>query len=177
MYAVPPKEKRRILNRLEFAGRLPFFGGGLGVDVQIYSETTNELNKACTLRGLFKFKNDKKQVPISEVESSSEIVKRFVTGAMSYGSISLEAHTTLAKAMNTIGGKSNSGEGGENPRRLEKMQGRCMFGDSLDCLLRDTTLEFLGYVSRALGQTDPTILKDLQSNKSQAEDLASLRTT
>jgi glutamate synthase (NADPH/NADH) len=55
------------------------------------------------------------------VEPAASIVKRFVTGAMSYGSISLEAHTTLALAMNTIGGKSNSGEGGENPRRLEPL--------------------------------------------------------
>lgn len=112
-----------------------FFGGGWGVEIQIYSETTNELNKACTLRGLLKFKSNKDQVPISEVESASEIVKRFATGAMSYGSISLEAHTTLARAMNTIGGRSNSGEGGENPRRLEKMQGKCLLRESLDCLL------------------------------------------
>ena len=53
-----------------------------------------------------------------QVEPAAEIVKRFCTGAMSYGSISLEAHTTLAVAMNSIGGKSNTGEGGENPRRL-----------------------------------------------------------
>ncbi len=54
----------------------------------------------------------------AQVEPAAEIVKRFVTGAMSYGSISLEAHTTLALAMNTMGGKSNSGEGGENERRI-----------------------------------------------------------
>lgn len=60
------------------------------------------------------------RIDLAEVEPAAEIVKRFVTGAMSYGSISLEAHTTLALAMNTMGGKSNSGEGGENPRRLEK---------------------------------------------------------
>ena len=53
-----------------------------------------------------------------QVEAAADIVKRFCTGAMSYGSISLEAHTTLAEAMNTIGGKSNTGEGGENPRRM-----------------------------------------------------------
>ncbi len=60
-------------------------------------------------------------IPLEEVEPAANIVRRFVTGAMSYGSISLEAHTTLALAMNTIGGKSNSGEGGENPRRLEPL--------------------------------------------------------
>ena len=85
-----------------------------------YSRLTQELNKKVNLRGLLKFKSAPKgSIPISEVEPASQICRRFVTGAMSYGSISLEAHTTLAIAMNTIGGKSNTGEGGENPRRLE----------------------------------------------------------
>jgi glutamate synthase (NADPH/NADH) large chain len=71
-----------------------------------------------TLRGLFEFKVDPaKAIPIEEVEPASEIVKRFATGAMSLGSISTEAHTTLAIAMNRIGGKSNTGEGGEDPAR------------------------------------------------------------
>ena len=70
------------------------------------------------LRGLFRFKTgERPAVPIEEVESVSEIVKRFSTGAMSYGSISKEAHETLAIAMNRIGGKSNTGEGGEDPER------------------------------------------------------------
>ena len=59
------------------------------------------------------------QIPIEEVEPASEIVKRFVTGAMSFGSISWEAHTTLAVAMNRIGAKSNTGEGGEKPERSD----------------------------------------------------------
>lgn len=85
-----------------------------------YSRLTQELNKRVNLRGMLKFKKAiGGPVPIEEVEPASEICKRFVTGAMSYGSISLEAHTSLAIAMNTIGGKSNTGEGGENPRRLE----------------------------------------------------------
>ncbi|GAB4858435.1 glutamate synthase [NADH] [Ancistrocladus abbreviatus] len=86
-----------------------------------YSKRINELNKACNLRGLLKFKEAQVKVPLEEVEPASEIVKRFCTGAMSYGSISLEAHTTLAIAMNRIGGKSNTGEGGENPSRLEPL--------------------------------------------------------
>ncbi len=73
-----------------------------------------------TLRGLLDFKLLQEQVPIKEVESVEEIVKRFATGAMSYGSISKEAHETLAIAMNRIGGKSNSGEGGEDPDRYYK---------------------------------------------------------
>ncbi|MFN0028378.1 MAG: glutamate synthase large subunit [Acidimicrobiales bacterium] len=72
-----------------------------------------------TLRGLFRFRNDAvTPIPIEEVESVSAIVKRFATGAMSYGSISAEAHETLAIAMNRIGGKSNTGEGGEDPDRF-----------------------------------------------------------
>jgi len=73
--------------------------------------------RLCTLRGLFRFRAGD-PVPLEEVEPSSEIVKRFCTGAMSYGSISLEAHQTLAIAMNRIGGRSNTGEGGEDPRRF-----------------------------------------------------------
>ncbi|GMP24829.1 hypothetical protein CsSME_00001969 [Camellia sinensis var. sinensis] len=86
-----------------------------------YSKRIHELNKNCNLRGLLKFKDADVNVPLDEVEPASEIVKRFCTGAMSYGSISLEAHTTLAIAMNTIGGKSNTGEGGENPSRMEPL--------------------------------------------------------
>jgi len=78
-----------------------------------------EASDAATLRGLFRFKNHlQASVPLEEVEPASEIVKRFCTGAMSYGSISLEAHQTLAIAMNRLGGKSNTGEGGEDPDRF-----------------------------------------------------------
>ncbi|OAY30261.1 glutamate synthase 1 [NADH], chloroplastic isoform X1 [Manihot esculenta] len=86
-----------------------------------YSRHIQELNKACNLRGLLKFKEAEVKVPLDEVEPASEIVKRFCTGAMSYGSISLEAHSTLAIAMNKIGGKSNTGEGGEQPSRMEPL--------------------------------------------------------
>ncbi|CAN1264108.1 Glutamate synthase 1 [NADH], chloroplastic [Linum perenne] len=86
-----------------------------------YSKRIQELNKACNLRGILKFKDTAIKIPLEEVEAASEIVKRFCTGAMSYGSISLEAHTTLALAMNKIGGRSNTGEGGEQPSRLEPL--------------------------------------------------------
>ena len=76
----------------------------------------NESENLCTIRGLLKFKPGK-PIPIEQVEPASEIVKRFKTGAMSLGSISREAHETLAIAMNRIGGKSNTGEGGEDPAR------------------------------------------------------------
>jgi len=85
-----------------------------------YTQLVDDQSKhLATLRGLFEFNLDKRQaIPISEVESVSSIVKRFSTGAMSYGSISAEAHETLAVAMNSIGGKSNTGEGGEDSDRL-----------------------------------------------------------
>ncbi|PPR85687.1 hypothetical protein GOBAR_AA34999 [Gossypium barbadense] len=86
-----------------------------------YAKRIHELNKICNLRGMLKFKEADVRVPLDEVEPASEIVKRFCTGAMSYGSISLEAHTTLAIAMNAIGGKSNTGEGGEKPSRMEPL--------------------------------------------------------
>ncbi len=83
-----------------------------------YAALINDQTKRhMTLRGLFELKPAGAEVPIEEVESAKEIVKRFATGAMSLGSISTEAHATLAVAMNRIGGKSNTGEGGEDPKR------------------------------------------------------------
>ena len=84
-----------------------------------YAQIINDQSKRhLTLRGLFEFKIDPaKAIPVDEVESAADIVKRFATGAMSLGSISTEAHSTLALAMNRIGGKSNTGEGGEDERR------------------------------------------------------------
>jgi glutamate synthase (NADPH/NADH) large chain len=87
-----------------------------------YTKLVDEqAEQLATLRGLFKFRAGiRPPVPIEEVEPVSEIVKRFSTGAMSYGSISAEAHETLAIAMNRIGGRSNSGEGGEDPARYQR---------------------------------------------------------
>jgi len=88
-------------------------------DFKEFTSTVNDLSKnLCTLRGLFEFKKAEQPVPIEEVEPAQEIVKRFCTGAMSFGSISKEAHETLAIAMNRIGGRSNTGEGGEDPDRF-----------------------------------------------------------
>tara|TARA_B100000902_G_scaffold50077_1_gene56846 strand:- start:3423 stop:7925 length:4503 start_codon:yes stop_codon:yes gene_type:complete len=87
---------------------------------KVYSDLINKQNKQLmTIRGMLKFINYD-PIPIDEVEPWTEIVKRFKTGAMSYGSISKEAHENLAIAMNRIGGKSNSGEGGEDPKRFKK---------------------------------------------------------
>jgi len=80
----------------------------------------NQSRQLCTLRGLLEFKKSARPVPIEDVEPASDIVKRFATGAMSFGSISKEAHETLAIAMNRIGGKSNTGEGGEDEARFAR---------------------------------------------------------
>lgn len=93
-------------------------------DYALFKKYTNLMNdqsdKAITLRSLFKFRKGK-SIPIEEVEPKENIFKRFATGAMSFGSISYEAHRTLAIAMNRIGGKSNSGEGGEDEMRFDKL--------------------------------------------------------
>ena len=83
----------------------------------------DQTQKAITLRGLLKFKKGA-SIPLDEVEPIESIFKRFATGAMSFGSISWEAHTTLAIAMNRIGGKSNSGEGGEDELRYTPLDKR-----------------------------------------------------
>ena len=110
-----------------------------------YAQIINDQSQRhMTLRGLFEFRLDRcKPVPLEEVEPAAEIVKRFSTGAMSHGSISVEAHATLAVAMNRIGGKSNTGEGGEDRRRY----GPIKRGESLQSRLgrnrvaRDIVLE------------------------------------
>ncbi len=96
-----------------------------GNDARSYAEFSRLINeqneRLLTLRGLMAFKPTDEPVPLDEVEPASEIVKRFATGAMSFGSISYEAHSTLARAMNSIGGKSNTGEGGEEPERFKPL--------------------------------------------------------
>jgi len=93
-------------------------------DYELFKEYRNKLNdqssRMLTLRGLLEPQYQPEAIPLEEVEPASEIMKRFKTGAMSYGSISQEAHEALAVAMNRIGGKSNTGEGGENPERFTR---------------------------------------------------------
>jgi glutamate synthase (NADPH/NADH) large chain/glutamate synthase (ferredoxin) len=100
-----------LLQHSTRTGRYDIFGQ--------YSDEVNRLSReGGTLRGLFEFKRDRPAVPLEEVEPVESIVTRFNTGAMSYGSISAEAHETMAIAMNNLGGRSNSGEGGEDVERL-----------------------------------------------------------
>ncbi|MFC4426252.1 glutamate synthase-related protein [Deinococcus navajonensis] len=110
-----------------------------------YARIINDQSRRhMTLRGLFEFRAEgASPVPLEEVESAAEIVKRFATGAMSLGSISTEAHATLAVAMNRIGGKSNTGEGGEDPARYEReMRGETLGeGESLASILGGRRVE------------------------------------
>src|SRR5690606_27695969 len=99
--------------------------GRYDVFKQYTSRVDEQARRLMTLRGLFSFKpGERRPVPIEEVEPVESIVRRFSTGAMSYGSISQEAHETLAIAMNRLGGKSNTGEGGEDPERLRDPERR-----------------------------------------------------
>jgi len=101
----------------------------------------NQNERLMTLRGLFEIKQAAQPVPLAEVEPAKEIVKRFATGAMSLGSISTEAHTTLAIAMNRIGGKSNTGEGGEDPMRFRPVQGGETLRTRIPSVVRDIDLK------------------------------------
>jgi len=110
-----------------------------------YAQIINDQNKRhLTLRGLFEFKIDPaKAISVDDVEPATEIVKRFATGAMSLGSISTEAHATLAVAMNRIGGKSNTGEGGEDPARYRnELKGiPIQLGETLKSVIGDDVVE------------------------------------
>ena len=115
-----------------------------------------------TLRGLFKFKEGvRKPIPIDEVESASDIIKRFATGAMSYGSISQEAHETLAIAMNRLGGKSNTGEGGEDPARNIPDAN----GDSRRSAIKQVASGRFGVTSEYLVNADDIQIKMAQGAK------------
>jgi glutamate synthase (ferredoxin) len=115
----------------------------------------------CTLRGLFELKYADKPIPIEEVEPATEIVKRFATGAMSYGSISKEAHETLAIAMNRLGGKSNTGEGGEDPERYKRLPN----GDSKRSAIKQVASARFGVTSEYLVQSDELQIKMAQGAK------------
>jgi len=155
-----------------------------------YAQIINDQNKRqMTLRGLFEFKIDPaKAIPIDEVEPAREIVKRFATGAMSLGSISTEAHATLAVAMNRIGGKSNTGEGGEDPLRyrnelkgipikkgqtMSDLLGKDLFevdyalqdGDSMRSRIKQVASGRFGVTAEYLGSADQIQIKMAQGAK------------
>jgi glutamate synthase (NADPH) large chain len=115
----------------------------------------------CTLRGLFEFHGDRPPVPIEEVEPVESLFRRFATGAMSYGSISAEAHETLAIAMNRIGGKSNTGEGGEDRRRFK----RDANGDLRRSAIKQVASGRFGVTSEYLVNADELQIKMAQGAK------------
>ncbi|MEY3192789.1 MAG: glutamate synthase large subunit, partial [Bacteroidota bacterium] len=127
-----------------------------------YSKLVNDqTQKACTLRGLFDFKPTGPSISIDEVEPASAIYKRFATGAMSFGSISWEAHTTLAIAMNRLGGKSNTGEGGEDEIRYQKLPN----GDSMRSSIKQVASARFGVTSYYLSEADELQIKMAQGAK------------
>lgn len=127
-----------------------------------YTNLVNEQSKRLmTLRGLFDIKNSRKPISIDEVEPIENIIKRFSTGAMSYGSISQEAHETLAIAMNRLGAKSNTGEGGEDPERFVKETN----GDSKRSAIKQVASGRFGVTSEYLVNADDIQIKMAQGAK------------
>lgn len=129
-----------------------------------FSKHTNEqVTRSAALRGLLKFKEGVAgpAVPLEEVEAASSIVRRFCTGAMSFGSISAEAHETLAVAMNRIGGKSNTGEGGEDPERFKPLPN----GDSKRSAIKQVASGRFGVTINYLANADELQIKMAQGAK------------
>ena len=127
-----------------------------------YSKLINDQSeKACTLRSLFQFRKNRPSISIDEVEPAENIYKRFATGAMSFGSISWEAHTTLAIAMNRLGGKSNTGEGGEDEIRYQPLPN----GDSMRSSIKQVASARFGVTSLYLTEADELQIKMAQGAK------------
>ena len=155
----------QTIHKLQYAVRMR------GADVQSkgyktfkeYSTLVNQQEQGlCTLRALLDFKFPTQAIPIEEVESIASIVKRFKTGAMSYGSISQEAHETLAIAMNRIGGRSNTGEGGEDPDRYVWTND---LGDSKNSAIKQVASARFGVTSLYLTQARELQIKMAQGAK------------
>lgn len=127
-----------------------------------YSKLVNDQGeKACTLRSQFRFRRNRPSISIEEVEPAENIYKRFATGAMSFGSISWEAHTTLAIAMNRLGGKSNTGEGGEDDIRYQQLAN----GDSMRSAIKQVASARFGVTSYYLTEADELQIKMAQGAK------------
>ncbi len=127
-----------------------------------FARTINDqASRMLTIRGLMELKPAAQPLDLSEIEPAAEIVKRFATGAMSYGSISWEAHTTLALAMNRIGGKSNTGEGGEDPVRFKPLAN----GDSMRSSIKQVASGRFGVTTEYLVNADDVQIKMAQGAK------------
>ena len=127
-----------------------------------YSKSVNnQSEKACTIRSMLQFKPNKPSINIDEVESAENIYKRFATGAMSFGSISHEAHSTLAIAMNRLGGKSNTGEGGEDEIRYQPLAN----GNNMRSAIKQVASARFGVTSLYLTEADELQIKMAQGAK------------
>ncbi len=136
--------------------------GRMDVFRQYSARVDDQSERLMTLRGLFRFRDGvRAPIPVDEVEPVSEIVRRFSTGAMSYGSISQEAHETLAVAMNRLGGKSNTGEGGEDPERFVPLPN----GDSKRSAIKQVASGRFGVTSEYLVNADDIQIKMAQGAK------------
>ncbi len=145
------------ISRLQHAVR-----GNAPDDYKAFAASINEQSeRLLTLRGLMQFKLADKPIPLDEVEPAVEIVKRFSTGAMSFGSISREAHTTLAIAMNRIGGRSNTGEGGEESDRYAPLPN----GDSMRSKIKQVASGRFGVTAEYLVNADDIQIKMAQGAK------------
>ena len=129
---------------------------------EAYSKSEYEQIKNCTLRGLLDFDFETcNPIPIEQVEPWTEIVRRYCTGAMSYGSISMEAHSTLAVAMNRLGGKSNTGEGGEDAERSNPLEN----GDTMRSAIKQIASGRFGVTSNYIADSDELQIKMAQGAK------------
>ena len=147
----------RTVHKLQYACRTGDYAA-----FKEYSDGVNDQSRElCTLRGLMELKSTREAVPIDEVEPVEAIVKRFKTGAMSYGSISKEAHEALAIAMNRIGGKSNTGEGGEDPARYHRDEN----GDSRNSAIKQVASGRFGVTSSYLVNAEELQIKMAQGAK------------
>jgi len=136
--------------------------GNLPDEYRQFSRSINEQSEQLlTIRGLMRLKPSDQAVPLDEVEPASEIVRRFATGAMSFGSISREAHTTLALAMNRIGGRSNTGEGGEESDRFKPLPN----GDSMRSRIKQVASGRFGVTAEYLVNADDIQIKMAQGAK------------
>ena len=145
------------VSRLQHAVR-----GNVPDEYRAFARSINEqTERLLTIRGLMRLKPADQPVPLDEVEPAAEIVKRFATGAMSFGSISREAHTTLAIAMNRIGGRSNTGEGGEEADRFKPLPN----GDSMRSRIKQVASGRFGVTTEYLVNSDDIQIKMAQGAK------------
>jgi glutamate synthase (NADPH/NADH) large chain len=145
------------VSRLQHAVR-----GGLPDEYKAFAASINEQSeRLLTIRGLMRLKPAEAAIPLDAVEPAAEIVKRFATGAMSFGSISREAHTTLAMAMNRIGGRSNTGEGGEEADRFVRLPN----GDSMRSAIKQVASGRFGVTTEYLVNADDIQIKMAQGAK------------